>query len=589
MTVLSVAHFERFCAKLLIDSKERGQLPLTWIGTQRYFVEEIAKGLAEGIHTFVALKGRQLGISTVSLALDLYWMFIFKGLQGALITDTDDNKILFKSYLTQYLKSLPPNARVAPLEHNRSQLILKNRSRLAYIVAGKRKNESLGAGKAVNFMHATECAAWGDEEGLASLMATLAQQNPNRLYVYESTAFGYNMWYQIWEDAKAAKTMRAIFIGWWRNEFYRKERDSLEYRTYWDGQPTREEDEWVRAVFELYGHNITAEQLAWWRWYLAEMCQGDINVMYQTFPPTEEYAFQMSGSKYFSGERVNLMYKKTLDHEPKFFRYKFGQHFEQTEFIETGEQTAEVTIWEMPDPNGMYVLGADPAYGSSEWADEFAICVLRCFADRVVQVAELGTTTLTEQQFAWVMAHLAGNYAPCMVNLEMQGPGGAVFNELQNLKRYAGAPQNMAKDLYNVVGGIRDYLWRKQDSLMGSFAYQWQTNAKEKLRMFSTLRSYFERDWIVVNSTECAAQFRNIHRDGDSVGGEGRAKDDRVVALGIAVIAWNDWIMHEMQMANRTYAIEMRPKEQPKIITPVQRAVMKHFKNNGIRFGPEQT
>lgn len=585
MNVFSVEHFERFCACLKIDTKEQGQKPLLWMGTQRYFVQEIAKGLAEGIHTFVCLKGRQLGISTVSLALDLYWMFLHKGLQGALVTDTDDNKILFKSYLTQYLNSLPPGKRVRAEENNRAQLVLANRSRLAYIVAGKRKNESLGAGKAVNFMHATECATWGDQEGLASLQATLAQHNPNRIYVFESTAFGYNMWYEMWEQARAASTQRAIFIGWWRNEFYRKERDSREFRTYWDGEPTTEERAWMAEIYELYKFNITPEQLVWWRWYMAENT-SDLNTMYQTFPPTENYAFQMSGAKYFSGERVNVMYKKTLESpEPQCFRYKFGIHFEQTEFIRTNEENAEVRIWEMPVEGATYCLGADPAYGSSEWADEFCIQVLRVFADKVVQVAEVATADYTEAQFAWVIAHLGGSYRPCMVSLEMQGPGGAVFNELQNLKRFTAAASTSSRDLYNVLGSIRDYLWRKQDSLMGSYAYQWQTNSKEKLRMMSTLRNYFERDMIVVHSSELAAQFRNIHREGDSVGGEGRAKDDRVIALAIAVVAWNDWLMLELQMQNKTYAIEMKPKDAPRVAAPLEKNVLKYLTAQGIRFG----
>lgn len=584
MAKLSLDHFEKFCTHLVIDTKERGQIPLKWSGSQRYFATEVARGLEDGVHTFFTLKGRQLHISTISLALDLYWMFCFKGLQGALVTDTDDNRDLFKSYLTQYHASLKPGARVPIAVHNRTQLVLKNRSRLSYIVAGKRKNESLGAGKAVNFMHGTECASWGDQDGMGSLVATLAQQNPYRLYNFESTAFGYNMWYELCEQAKVAKSQRFIFIGWWRNEFYKKSRDSIEFKTYWDGQPTPEEREWIREVYELYHHNVTDEQLAWWRWYLAELCPGsDANLMYQMFPPTADYAFQMSGSKFFSSERVNLMFKRAIEIEPTYHRYKFGLHFEQTEFLDSNEQNADVAIWEQPDPNGVYVLGADPAFGSSEWADEFCICVLRCYADRVVQVAEVATADWTEAQFAWVVAHMAGTYRPCMVNLEMQGPGGAVFNELQNLKRYAGAPQNNAKDIYNVVGAMRDYLWRKQDSLTGTLALQWQTTTKEKIRMLSTVRNYFEREMLDVRSADCARQFRNIHREGDTIGGAGRAKDDRVIALALAVIAWNDWIKNELELSNRTYAMETAPKDQPRIVTPLQNAVANFFRANGLR------
>ena len=53
----------------------------TLLGTQTYVMEEIAKGLENDIHFFVILKGRQLGITTVSLALDLYWQFTHPGWQ----------------------------------------------------------------------------------------------------------------------------------------------------------------------------------------------------------------------------------------------------------------------------------------------------------------------------------------------------------------------------------------------------------------------------------------------------------------------------------------------------------------------------
>jgi hypothetical protein len=306
--------------------------------------------------------------------------------------------------------------------------------------------------------------------------------------------------------------------------------------------------------------------------------------MYQMFPPTANYAFQMSGSKFFSAERVNTVHKRAMGEERKFFRYEFGLQFEQTRFIECGEEQAEVSVWDFWEPGGVYVLGADPAFGSSEWADLFCISVWRCFADKIVQVAEVATSDWTEAQFAWAMCHLAGNYAPCMVNLEMQGPGGAVFNEIKNLKQYGGVPAAAgARDIYNVVGGIRDYLWRRQDSLSGNFAYQWQTTAKEKLRMLSTMRNYFEREMILVNSPECAQELRNIARDGDKIGGEGRAKDDRVIAAGLAIIAWNDWIMQDMQALNKTYVLEMRPKEEPKMMHTAQHLVLDFMQKNKIR------
>jgi hypothetical protein len=580
------ARFEKFCGDLYIDSKELGRVALKFLGGQRYLIEEIAKGLSEGIHTFVVLKGRQMGISTVLLALDMYWMFKNSGLQGAVITDSDENREVFRSYIDQYITSLPKHLRAPITRHNRVQLLLKNHSRLVYMVAGEKKKGSLGRAKSANFMHATECSSWGDEEGFLSLINILAQKNPKRLYVLESTARGYNAFYQTWEVAKESHTQKAIFIGWWRNEFYAWPEDAIEFKTYWDGVPTSDERVWIGEVFEKYGIEITPNQLAWWRWYVAEQMKGDEMMALQEMPPTEDYAFQLSGSKFFEAERVNQYYQRALKQECIHFKYTFGTQFEDTEFIETDAENAEVTIWETPaeDNKGVYVLGADPAYGSSEWADEFAGSLLRCYADRIVQVLEVGTTVWTESQFAWVIAHLCGWYGNCMLNLEMQGPGSTVFNELWNLKRLSGAyPRGDPRaGAYDVIGRIRDYLWKKQDALYGNFVYQWQTNAKEKIRMMSTLRSYFQRDAIEINSPKCLQQFRNIHRKGDQIGGEGRAKDDRVIALGIGTVAWNDAIMIEMQANHRTYAREQRPDEVAKQYSAAERSVLKFLETQKI-------
>ena len=65
--------FYKFCSELKIETKEQGLRKMNnLLGTQTYVMDEIAKGLEYDIHFFVILKGRQLGITTISLALGLY-------------------------------------------------------------------------------------------------------------------------------------------------------------------------------------------------------------------------------------------------------------------------------------------------------------------------------------------------------------------------------------------------------------------------------------------------------------------------------------------------------------------------------------
>ena len=70
----NLVQFYKFCSELKIETKEHGLRKMDrLLGTQTYIMDEIAKGLQDDIHFFVILKGRQLGITTISLALDLYW------------------------------------------------------------------------------------------------------------------------------------------------------------------------------------------------------------------------------------------------------------------------------------------------------------------------------------------------------------------------------------------------------------------------------------------------------------------------------------------------------------------------------------
>jgi hypothetical protein len=166
----NLQQFYKFCSNLKIETKEEGLRNLDKLsGTQTYVMQEISEGLANGVHFFVILKGRQLGITTISLALDLYWHFTNAGLGGTLVTDTERNRDMFRGTLGAYMEGLPKEYKIPMLAHNRNSLSLKNRSRIFYQVAGLRAKGSLGRGKGITFLHGTETSSWGDEEGLASL------------------------------------------------------------------------------------------------------------------------------------------------------------------------------------------------------------------------------------------------------------------------------------------------------------------------------------------------------------------------------------------------------------------------------------
>jgi Terminase RNaseH-like domain len=573
----NLKQFYTFCSELKIETKEQGLRKMdNLLGTQTYVMNEIADGLANGIHFFVILKGRQLGITTISLALDLYWHYINAGLNGTLVTDTEENRDMFRGTLGAYMDGLPKEYKIPILAHNRNSLALKNRSRIFYQVAGLRAKGSLGRGKGITFLHGTETSSWGDEEGLASLISSLAETNPKRLYIFESTARGFNMFHDMYVTAKRARTQKAIFCGWWRNEFYSAAPETDVYKVYWDGKLTPEEKEWTRDIKKLYNFEINSRQMAWWRWKMLEGIKDD-SLMYQEFPPTEDYAFVMTGTSFFSNSRCTDAMKIAKKIDCDNYRYAMGVNFQDTEVLKSTERLSTLKVWEEPIDTAYYVIGADPAYGSSDWADRFCIQVFRCYSDGMEQVAEFATSELNTYQFAWVIAHLAGAYKNSTLNLEVNGPGQAVLNEIKNLRRQAASMGNaMGKSLMDVFGSMSNYIWRRNDTMGGiSNSLGWLTTAATKERMMSYTKDLFERGMLDVYSVDTIEEMKTIIRDGASIEASGRNKDDRVMAMALACAAYSEQVQPQLiqRKLSRKVSRELESK------TPEQLSVGKGVSN----------
>ena len=580
----NLQQFYKFCAQLKIETKEQGLRNMDHLlGTQTYVMEEINSGLANGIHFFVILKGRQLGITTISLALDLYWHFTNAGLGGTLVTDTEENRDMFRGTLGAYMDGLPKEYKIPMLAHNRNSLSLKNRSRIFYQVAGLRAKGSLGRGKGITFLHGTETSSWGDEEGLASLLASLAENNPERLYIFESTARGFNMFHEMYVTAKRARTQKAIFCGWWRNEFYSADPDSDIYKVYWDGKLTVEEKEWTRDIKKLYNFEVNSRQMAWWRWKMLEGIK-DESLMYQEFPPTEDYAFVMTGTSFFSIARctdaAKICKKLSFDN----YRYIFGANFQDTQVVKSTERLATLKVWEEPVDTAYYVIGADPAYGSSDWADRFCIQVYRCYSDGMEQVAAFTTSELNTYQFAWVIAHLAGAYKNSTLNLEVNGPGQAVINELKNLKRQAAAMAGeMGRQLMDVYGSMSNYIWRRNDTMGGmSNSIGWLTTVQTKERMLSYMKDYFERGMMAVYDMETLEEMKTITRDGGSISASGRNKDDRVIASALAAAAYAEQLQPRLIAMKISRSVSRSLEDKTPEEVAVGRNVSDYLKKIGV-------
>jgi hypothetical protein len=435
-------------------------------------------------------------------------------------------------------------------------------------------------------------SSWGDPEGVASLRASLAEENPDRLYVWESTARGYNAFWDMWQEAKEAPDQKAVFIGWWTKETYRLRPGTKVFKSVWDDEgPTEKEKQLSAEVKKDYGFTISNEQWAWWRHKDRQLMSDGQGFGEQEFPTTEEQAFLMTGKPFFPRLQLKTATERAYGIGFKGFRYHMAEAFTDV-VVEQVQNLREVElrVWEEPQANGVYILGADPAYGTglqnNKTNDNFVIQVLRCYADRTVQVAEYSTDDIAPHQFAWAIAHIAGWYKNTRLVLEINGPGVAVWQEIKHLRNElrVGHRAIAAKErgISAILDSMSNYLYMRQDSFGSGALLHFKTNQDLKLQIMSRVKDAMLTNSIDIASVPCLEEMRVVINDGGWIGAEGRAHDDKPLALALALRGYDDWVRAFMNAEGRTLAhertVEKEIAERGKGVTFAQHIVRDFFK-----------
>lgn len=551
-----------------IHTKELGRTHVEPWPSQRIIIDQVCKGLAEGVHEFAILKCRQVAATTTCSILTLFWCLVNSGVQAATIADRTDNLERLRRIFAAFLESLPPDWRGPEHEltvNNRNMLRFANDSVIDLLAAGT--NPDLGASRALNFLHATECGQWRSLAGVESLRASLARENPHRLYLFESIANGFNWWYHYCMEAKEDRHKRFIFLGFWSNPTYRIPKDDSDYKTFMEPNKKGEfklmdtERDWARQVYQQYDYVVQPEQIAWWR-REGEFRQEEY--MWRHYPWHEQQCFVASGTGFFPAKRTLAVATALGSAAVPFqaYRYTFDEDFLHSQIEQvTDPKAANLRIWEQPQPNGVYVIGVDPSGGGGGEADDHAIQVMRCYADRLVQVAEYQSNYPLTYQLAWVMCHLAGCYRDHICNLEVTGIGAAVIPETRNLRLLAerGFLQSIpGEPILDIIGVVKWYLYERVDSLSGpTNMIAWKTNMDNKAQMYDAVRNSFMRNnELEIRSTRLIQQMQSIVQDEGRIeaGEDTGENDDLVSALVLAHHPWVTRVQRQMIARGETWS-----------------------------------
>ena len=573
--------FYSFLNVAKINSKELGPIILGQhlYRAQNRFYSSVFDGLGRDIHDIKHLKSRQLGISTGSRALTVFWCGVHDGLRGYMVFDTEAHKEEARFELLEMIEGLPSNFSFPRIKRQNRYLIeLENDTRINLAAAGAKitkTTSTLGRSSGINFVHASEICSWGDPEAVEAFKAALAQDFENRLYIWESTGKGFNIWRDIWMEAKEDSDHQVtIFTGWWGKDNQIIRKSDPDFEKYGVQPPTDEELRKIQLVKEMYDWDITEEQLAWVRRYMSPGAkqEGDAPVEYdgsparlQEVPWTENDAFQMTAAVFFAPEKLTDQANKNVSKKFTTWMYQPSLEFHDMKILPAANSRCiELKVWEDPEPNAIYCIGIDPAFGHNEKNDRSCIQVLRAYADGLDQVAEYAWALITTNHLAWVAASIAGwyggNSSEVYWNLELNGPGDAVWAELQQLKYRLESgyqPKEVEEaGLRDIFRNVKSYFYWRPDSLSPTRTLHWRTHGQNKIGLMERLRDFTSNGMLRIRSLAALEEMRSVARDGDAIEAQGRNKDDRVVALALAIRMWEDRVRRMMVSQKRTREIE---------------------------------
>ena len=560
-------HFRVFCSQLEIPSKEGGEdesggrvqlVPLVEIPTQTFFLDQLEIAFGKNIRFVVVEKCRQSGLTTIGLALDLYWCFMIPGLIHNFIGDvaltTSLNRSLAREFVASMQKS--PQWRYEIKEDNDEFMTFSNKSKIIWHVANKRKKGGLGKSIGAAAAHGSEVADWEDEEGANSFMSSMAENNPDSLFLFESKPGGRGIWKRMCKEAGGAgnTTEMLIFVGWWLHPWYRSNLDipahKQRHAVYWESQPvlSREESVWVDGVKKRYGTDITPEQMSWWRWHLKQRKGDDIDSMYMHYPPLPEYGWRFGQKSFFNVNRLierETIIQETREQRKQFFRFNFGEgrQFSDSSWTEVDPRRSfyDLIVWEPPHPpidGYRTVIAADPIHGAEAQSNDAAVQVGICYTDCLLQAAEFVRNGIPAYQLAWVILHLAGWYLgrPKFIT-ELQGGGYEVQNEIRRLQ--LGQAHGYDPVLEKAFQGLEHYIWTRPDARKGvsGMSLHYKTTDDTKQIMLEAFSHYFERQIFIVNSPMLLKEMGEVAwtNDGDL---DVPRPNDRLMAASLATMGY---------------------------------------------------
>lgn len=476
----------------------------------------------------IILKARQLGFSTAIQIFMLDSALFNADLEcGVIAQGRDQARKIFRTKILFPYKNLPEwlQRAVPAVRQNSDEIEFDNGSTITV-------STSFRSGT-LNILHVSEFAkicAEREDKAEEVMSGTLNAVHPGNIAFIESTAEGAaGHYFDLCQEAKELLDagveltdidFKFFFFPWWDEPSYVMpvpERGLM---------LTKAQDKYFSSLEKSLGQKIPEERKAW---YLAKERQQKTK-MKQEFPSTPEEAFLTSGRKVFDNDDLMIAKGKVTkplliyDINPltgvrKLANRKVDMVQVQRSYTDKTAKTTTgyMLIWEVPQKDREYVIGADVAEGL-EHGDNSSFDVLD--KETGVQVGHW-FGKIPPKRFADLIKHVAEWYNYAYVGVERNNHGHAVLDRLRAVYPL--------KYIY-----FEEYMDREDDD-EETKRIGWQTSAVSKEILISDMEDWLENEKSGIRWTGTVSEFYTYVRDerGRANAMQG-AKDDQVMSYMIA-------------------------------------------------------
>lgn len=433
----------------------------------------------------VIMKPRQLGFSTLILALDFWDTIVHPFVTSSVVSQDFEATERLLRIVKRYEEHLPSFLKQKTSVKNKREFFFEETDSNFFVNTSIKLTS--GRGDTINNLHASEVAFWRNS---SDIMPALLESVPIHGFVdmeCSPDARVSRYFQEFWNESKQGMNgFKPFFFAWYAGEEYKVPLNPEEKL------PLTDEDKRL-----MKQDNLSLEQM---KFYLRKraVLKSDVH---REYPWDDVKAFLFAGESFFDMDVIMIMMRDNVFSPP---------------IEERG-----LKIFKKPESGHQYVIGGDSAKGIGGGVSRCALQVLD--VDSCEQVAEF-IERITPVQFGRVAAKVGHMYNDALLGIESNHPGPATLVTL------------MEEEKYQNLFWYTDYARKKRENKSSSDPEGqpgYPTNGKTRPIYLLHLKDMLESELLTINSLDFLVKCSEFKLDENGrPAGKG---DDPIISMGIAL------------------------------------------------------